>query len=96
MGGTHRLSEGMTNPVEIRNYVPADWVSVCHVHDLARVHEVACVGEAVVGFVSWNGDFIRWLYVDPAYHRSGVGQKLLARSHGSHRSTGVNRDARRQ
>jgi [ribosomal protein S18]-alanine N-acetyltransferase len=38
---------------------------------------VACLGEAVIGFVSWNGDFITWLYVDPAQQRRGIGRQLL-------------------
>jgi GNAT superfamily N-acetyltransferase len=38
---------------------------------------VACIGEAVIGFVSWNGDLITWLYVDPAQQRRGIGRLLL-------------------
>lgn len=38
---------------------------------------VACIGDEVVGFVSWNGSYITWLYVDPAHQRRGVGRRLL-------------------
>jgi ribosomal protein S18 acetylase RimI-like enzyme len=38
---------------------------------------VACDNERVVGFVSWNGDYIAWLYVDPAEQRRGIGTHLL-------------------
>ncbi len=33
--------------------------------------------QAVLGFVSWNVDYITWLYVDPARHREGIGRKLV-------------------
>lgn len=95
----------MSRSVEIRDYTAADWVSVCRIHDVARVQElayggvsvafrpmvdaaegdeffisetlVACSGESIVGFVSWNGDLITWLYVDPAQQRRGIGRLLL-------------------
>lgn len=38
---------------------------------------VACESETVVGFVSWNGDYVTWLYIDPLFQRRGVGSKLL-------------------
>ncbi len=38
---------------------------------------VACRGRDVVGFVSWHGAYVTWLYVDPAHHRSGVGRMLM-------------------
>jgi ribosomal-protein-alanine N-acetyltransferase len=38
---------------------------------------VACDGETVVGFISWNGSYITWLYVDPAYQRRAIGGRLL-------------------
>jgi ribosomal protein S18 acetylase RimI-like enzyme len=39
---------------------------------------VACVdGGGVVGFVSWNGDYITWLYVEPGCQRRGIGRRLL-------------------
>ncbi|WP_425616185.1 DUF6714 family protein [Anatilimnocola sp. NA78] len=38
---------------------------------------VACAGEAVVGFVSWNSSYITWLYVDPRQQRRGIGRQLL-------------------
>lgn len=99
--------------VVLRSYTPDDWLAVCHVHDLARVHElarggvdprafrtmaeaaeadeffvseslVACAAGgatgrtgAVIGFVSWNGAYVTWLYVDPAHCRRGIGRLLL-------------------
>jgi ribosomal protein S18 acetylase RimI-like enzyme len=38
---------------------------------------VACVGDRVAGFVSWNGGYISWLYVDPDAQRRGIGRRLL-------------------
>jgi ribosomal protein S18 acetylase RimI-like enzyme len=38
---------------------------------------VACVEDRVVGFVSWHGPYITWLYVDPGYHRRGIGSRLV-------------------
>ena len=38
---------------------------------------VACDGPNVIGFVSWKGDYITWLYVEPSYHRRGIGRRLL-------------------
>ncbi|MBA4019213.1 MAG: N-acetyltransferase [Pirellula sp.] len=38
---------------------------------------VACVAGALAGFVSWNGSYITWLYVDPAFQRRGIGRRLL-------------------
>ena len=38
---------------------------------------VACDGPNVIGFISWNGDYITWLYVEPDYHRRGIGRRLL-------------------
>jgi ribosomal protein S18 acetylase RimI-like enzyme len=46
---------------------------------------VACVGGRLVGFVAWrdrgewrNSGYLSWLYVDPAYHRRGIGDRLMA------------------
>ena len=46
--------------------------------------KVACVEEQVVGFVGWRerdewreSGYLSWLYVDPAYHRRGIGDRLL-------------------
>src|SRR5437868_5350098 len=40
---------------------------------------VACgTGNAVIGFVSWRGSYVTWLYVDPASQRRGIGRQLLA------------------
>ena len=43
---------------------------------------VACVPSpngtsTVAGFVSWSGNYMTWLYVDPAFQRRGVGRHLL-------------------
>jgi ribosomal protein S18 acetylase RimI-like enzyme len=35
-------------------------------------------GGTVVGFVSWNGAYLTWLYIEPAYQRRGIGRRLLA------------------
>jgi ribosomal protein S18 acetylase RimI-like enzyme len=45
-----------------------------------RINEamVACLDHRIVGFVAWrDGGFISWLYVDPSYHRRGIGSRLL-------------------
>jgi ribosomal protein S18 acetylase RimI-like enzyme len=38
---------------------------------------VACVDDDVVGFVSWRGAYVSWLYVAPSAHRRGAGRLLL-------------------
>lgn len=38
---------------------------------------VACIDDAVAGFVAWNGPYITWLYVDPNLQRRGIGSRLL-------------------
>jgi ribosomal protein S18 acetylase RimI-like enzyme len=38
---------------------------------------IACVDDVVVGFVSWRGAYVSWLYVAPSAHRRGVGRRLL-------------------
>ena len=45
---------------------------------------VACVDGRIAGFVAWrdrgewrDSGYLSWLYVDPAYHRRGVGDSLL-------------------
>jgi ribosomal protein S18 acetylase RimI-like enzyme len=38
---------------------------------------VAGIRQDVVGFVSWNGSYITWLYVDPRQQRQGIGRQLL-------------------
>ncbi|MEM9006425.1 MAG: hypothetical protein AAGE59_23225 [Cyanobacteria bacterium P01_F01_bin.86] len=51
-------------------------------NEVAQVEEfcdsetmVACL-DNVVGFVSWNGSYITWLYVKPSVQQRGVGGKL--------------------
>ncbi len=46
---------------------------------------VACADRKVVGFVGWRehgewrgSGYLSWLYVDPAYHRRGIGDRLLS------------------
>jgi GNAT superfamily N-acetyltransferase len=39
---------------------------------------VACVADDVVGFVSWRGAYLSWLYVAPSAHRRGAGRRMLA------------------
>lgn len=46
---------------------------------------VACIDGRVVGFVAWRdreewlgSGYLSWLYVDPAHHRRGVGDGLMA------------------
>ena len=46
---------------------------------------VACLVDRVVGFVAWRdrgewrwSGYLSWLYVDPAFHRRGIGSRLLA------------------
>jgi ribosomal protein S18 acetylase RimI-like enzyme len=38
---------------------------------------VACDDDKVIGFVGVDGDFLAWLYVDPAHYGQGVGRQLL-------------------
>ncbi len=46
---------------------------------------VACADDRVVGLVAWrdrgewrDSGYLSWLYVDPAFHRHGIGTRLLA------------------
>ena len=48
---------------------------------------VACLHDDVVGFVAWRdrgewreSGYLSWLYVDPAYHRRGIGECLMRRA----------------
>jgi GNAT superfamily N-acetyltransferase len=43
---------------------------------------VACEGERVVGFVSVDGPYLSWLYVDPEHYGRGIGRRLLRLSIG--------------
>ncbi|HSH93997.1 MAG TPA: GNAT family N-acetyltransferase [Roseimicrobium sp.] len=43
---------------------------------------VACLDDRIVGFVSWNGAYITWLYVDPSAQRRGIGRRLLEHAMG--------------
>lgn len=102
----YSMDEATSERLSIRAYTPADWASVCRVHDTARILEltasgvdvrafrpmvdeaeadeffvsetvVACVDDVIAGFVSWNGTYITWLYVEPAFQRRGIGRSLL-------------------
>ena len=42
-----------------------------------RPHLVACIGEAIVGMAAVNGQELARLYVDPAFHRRGIGRRLF-------------------
>ncbi|NKB69658.1 MAG: GNAT family N-acetyltransferase [Candidatus Latescibacteria bacterium] len=48
---------------------------------------VACIDNRLVGFAAWRdrgtwhgSGYLSWLYVDPAYHRRGIGNQLLAQA----------------
>lgn len=43
---------------------------------------VACFGDRIVGFVSWNGAYITWLYVDLSAQRRWTGRRLLEHAMG--------------
>lgn len=59
-----------------RAFVPIEQDS--EVNDLRRAGKhVACQGDQVVGFVGIEGDYLAWLYVDPAYYGHGIGRRLL-------------------
>jgi ribosomal protein S18 acetylase RimI-like enzyme len=49
--------------------------------DLADVQRsnkfVACLGDQVIGFVGVDGDYLSWLYIDPAFSQRGIGRRLL-------------------
>lgn len=38
---------------------------------------VVCRNDRSTGFVSWNGTYSTWLYVDPVLQRRGIGRRLL-------------------
>ena len=47
--------------------------------------KVVCVDGRVVGFIAWrdrdewrNSGYLSWLYIDPAHHRRGIGDRLMA------------------
>lgn len=44
---------------------------------------VACLADAPVGFISWRGSYITWLYVEPSVQRRRIGWQLL--QHALHR-----------
>lgn len=54
-------------------------VVACHDGDdgVGVAEGVDRTSAAVAGFVSWNGSYITWLYVDPAVQRRGIGRQLL-------------------
>ncbi len=59
-----------------RGFIPIEQDK--EMEDLKRSKKfVACVGEAVAGFVGVDKDYLAWLYVDPAHYRKGIGRELL-------------------
>jgi len=38
---------------------------------------VACIEDKMVGFVGTDKTEVSWLYVDPDFHRQGIGRQLL-------------------
>lgn len=71
-----RVQELSTGGVDARAFRPM--VDVAEADGfIDSVTAVACVKGAVVGFVSWNVDYLSWLYVDPAAQRLGIGGRLL-------------------
>ena len=45
---------------------------------------VACIDTSIVGFVAWRdrgewrgSGYLSWLYVDPEFHRRGIGHQLM-------------------
>jgi len=51
------------------------------VEELRRSNKiVACEGDTVVGFVGVDGDYLAWLYIEPAHYSKGIGRELLRRA----------------
>jgi len=71
--------------VEVGRFVPWDAIvpmaRTAHAEGfLASQSSVACVDDAesgVAGFISIAGSELTWCYVDPSWHRQGVGRKLV-------------------
>ena len=69
-------------PLEVGGFMPGDVVDC-----MTAVYEedgffdgqqfVARLNEKVVGFVCIDGEELTWLYVDPEYHRQGIGRLLM-------------------
>ena len=71
-----RILELTASGVDIRAFRPmVDEAEADEFFDSATV--VAQVDDAIAGFVSWNGTYITWLYVEPAFQRRGIGRSLL-------------------
>jgi ribosomal protein S18 acetylase RimI-like enzyme len=59
-----------------RGFIPIEQDK--EVEDLKRSRKfVATEGEAVVGFVGVDEDYLAWLYVDPDFYGRGIGRELL-------------------
>ena len=53
-----------------------------------RPHLVACQGGAIVGMAAIHGNELARLYVDPQYHRAGIGKALFKACEGMVRRAG--------
>lgn len=54
-----------------------------------RAHFVACQGDKIVGMSVVHGSNLARLYVDPAYHRRGIGKALFQAAEAFLRNAGV-------
>lgn len=71
-----RLQELAAGAVDLRAFRPMAEAAEGD-EFFASVTLVACNGETIAGFVSWNQDYITWLYIDPPCQRQGIGRQLL-------------------
>lgn len=70
--------------VDPRAYRPLSEEEDLDVFQRLNTAMVACVNDEVVGFVAWRdrgewrgSGYLSWLFVDPAFHRRGIGSLLL-------------------
>jgi hypothetical protein len=57
---------------------------------------VACLSDRVAGFVSWNGAYVTWLYIDSGTQRRGIGRPAAPTRVGANRSRSVDEHDRRE